>query len=347
MNRTPMSRFMSLLACCLLASPPLGWGNDQTVKAIPIGSADYARKIPVYCQIEPLHRYVVTSEYGAIIDSLAEEGRVVEKGEVVAQQQTFYLQQEIRTLKDNVELADISIDFFDKELERRRVLRTKNSASQVDVDELQYRIDQERISRSKLLRELKTLERRLSKLVHIAPYDAQVHTVDAQHGEFVDDGSSIMTLLPLDRKRFRCSLPLSEYKYSTQSSGYSFYHGDTQLKNYHMSEVLDPDVKLITIYFNIDGDSARSELFFDRTKIEMVFKRNNVYHVPFDSIVVDRDEQFVWVVDNQSIAHRKTIEVLDSSSEQPIVSGDICADDKIIVEGQARISEGQLVTYLD
>lgn len=180
-------------------------------------------------------------------------------------------------------------------------------------------------------------------MTHISKYNAQVHDVEVSPGEHVDNGDAIMTLLPLEDKGFKCSVPLTDYESITKNNPAIFYYKGSELTNYTVTQVLDPNLKLLTIYFEADPVLTRSIYFYERVEISLTFRQARSFRVPFNSIVVENGNKYIWVVDEEKIARRKPIDIIDATTQNPIVSGDLSASDQIVVEGYTRLAEGQKV----
>jgi len=65
--------------------------------------------------------------------------------------------------------------------------------------------------------------------------------------------------------------------------------------------------------------------------------------IPERALATDQNIKFVYVVGNDGIATRKTVELGGQRGEMRIVTGGLAAGDKVIVKGLQRVRPGQKV----
>jgi membrane fusion protein, multidrug efflux system len=65
--------------------------------------------------------------------------------------------------------------------------------------------------------------------------------------------------------------------------------------------------------------------------------------VPRDAVNLGPDSSYVYVVGNQAVAVSKTVKVLNDDGTNDAISGDVKPGDKVIIDGQLRVTSGAKV----
>lgn len=74
----------------------------------------------------------------------------------------------------------------------------------------------------------------------------------------------------------------------------------------------------------------------------------DVIAIPYWVVLHRQDRQYVYVVDKQNVAHRREIERIVVENEPGdlfVIKNVLDVDDKVVVEGQLRIHDGETVEY--
>jgi multidrug efflux system membrane fusion protein len=70
---------------------------------------------------------------------------------------------------------------------------------------------------------------------------------------------------------------------------------------------------------------------------------NNVLVAPRDAVNLGPDGSYVFIVGNDNKAYRKTVKVLNDDGILDAISGDLKPGDRVVTDGQLRVTAGQPV----
>ena len=145
---------------------------------------------------------VVAAELGGTIVRLAvQEKSSVRKGDLIAELRS----DELRASRDEavarIDEAEAEARFYEREVERRRVLIARGAASDVELESNQRGLDVSRARRAAAIAARDRLDAQLAKTRITAPIDGVVIARFANPGETVDAAARLVTVADLTRVR--------------------------------------------------------------------------------------------------------------------------------------------------
>src|SRR5262249_45266859 len=102
------------------------------------------------------------------------------------------------------------------------------------------------------------------------------------------------------------------------------------------------DVATGTIHLKAQFDNADEPLWpgeFVSVRIVLA-TRENAVTVPQESVMQGPNGSYVYVLDNDDIAHRRAVEVAATQEGIAVVGKGLAAGERIVTEGQYRLTEG-------
>lgn len=196
--------------------------------------------------------------------------------------------------------------------------------------------------------ELAVLELSYTKVT--APFSGRVVRRSVDQGRTVSNGTVLYTLADLSRLLARVHVPAREFRNIQTDQPVQLVvdsTGDRLSGRIHLvSPVVDPTAGTIKVTVEVlefppstrSGDFAVVSIVTDR--------HENVLVVPRFSVLTERDERVVYVVEEDRAVRRVVRVGFEDDVSAEILDG-IQAGDLVVVQGQRSLSDGQPVSILD
>lgn len=243
------------------------------------------------------------------------------------------------------DLAEIEARLADarRQLERANRLRSNNSISQSQVDELRTAVDV-------ALAQRQAARVRLENHRIQAPFSGVVGLSDISIGAYVTAGTAITTLDTTERMELNFSIPerfLGQVSAGQEVRGVSPAYPDQPFRG-ELVELgtrineLSRSLPVRALIDNTDG-RLRPGQFMSAT---LTLQQREALVIPEQAVMIRGDKQYVFVAEDGS-ARRVSVEL---GSRMPgmveVVSG-VQPEDEVIVTGQDRLSSGDRIRVLD
>ena len=141
----------------------------------------------------------ISTEVSGLIEKLsADEGRVVDKGSVLAKLNTDFIRQQIKISQKEVEQVEIQINTAEKDLKRFETLYKRSATSERAYDDLLGTYRERVKQREILLANIEKSKLELQKSTIRAPFKGLILQRFKDEGEWLDKGEAICTLASTD-----------------------------------------------------------------------------------------------------------------------------------------------------
>lgn len=163
----------------------------------------------LYCVVDTPFIYQAASHSDAELLHILPTGSRVVAGQLIAKQDNFYLQQDLSKLEIDQRLASAELKHARNEHKRLSVLDRKKMIANSQLSQAALILTTAQLKLESIENETKTQQRRINRLQHRAPFDAEVLGVTAKPGEQIALGQKLYQLLPVNQKQLECQLPLN------------------------------------------------------------------------------------------------------------------------------------------
>ena len=263
-----------------------------------------------------------------------EEGDRVQEGEVLVSLKTTILQNNIKEVETNLELAQ-------KTYEKQKRLWEDNVGS-----EMQYL--QAKNKKEALEAKLETLKAQLDMSSIEAPFDGIVEEITQKVGELASPGREILHLVNL--KQLKVTANISEQYITNIKKGdqikIKFPALDEYTKNVKITRkgsIVDEESRTFTI-------EARIPNFNEKIKPNQVaiinvndYTNDKAMVVPANIIKQDMKGDYVYIVkekNGKSVASKSYVETGRSYNNETIINKGLSMGQKVITAGYTQVSEG-------
>ena len=299
----------------------------------------------LYCKVQSSHTYEVSSHNDARLNWILPIGSQVAKGDIVAKQDNFYLDKEIAGLKLEVSEAETEENYAIQENKRLQGVQNQLVSSSKRND-LARQSKQASLRKQQLNLRLSELQYRKEHLNLVAPNNAQLIEIKAQPGEFLADGQSIATLLPVDNKELSCQVPATLYrtKNALTNSRFMLHETHHKVELARKSRVLDIDSQTLTIYLNvINEDSTSSLLMGERVQVTALLPADNLTKVPLDALDILDNQHFVWLIDGNNKINKIPVKIISNNNSYLVLQSALKANDQVVTFGKQGLKNNQTI----
>jgi len=293
---------------------------------------------------------------GFIEEILVDEGQEVQKGQPLFRLSSAEFENECSKAAANLANAVAEAKAAELELNRIKMLVTKEIISQPEADLAEARLKsaQAKVAEARSIEESARI--RLSYTFIRSPFDGVIDRIPQKRGSLVDEGTLLTTISDLHNMYAYFSVSENEYLRYLRS------------KQHDRNTAYD-DIRLVLAdswEFPYRGRVEAMESEFNSNTGSIAFRptipnpekilkhgasgrillktaMNNALIIPQKAVMEIQDKSFVYVVDNNNTVKMKSFSPRTRINEYIVVQSGLEADDAIVYEGIQNIREGSVI----
>lgn len=283
--------------------------------------------------LNAIHSVEVTTEVsGRVVELDLEPGQRVAEGELLVRLDDRQARADLQVIE--AQLADAR-----RQLERARRLRSNNSISQSQVDELTTAVDV-------ALAQRESARVRLENHRITAPFAGVVGLSDISVGAYLSDGTSITTLDTTERMELRFAVPerfIGEVGVGqgVQATSPAFpgetFEGQLAELGTRISE-LSRTLPVRALIDNRDGRLRPGQFM----SASLTLRERQGLVIPEQAVIIRGDETYVFVAE-EGAARRVTIQTGARLPGRVEVTDGLGEQQAVVITGQDRLSSGDPV----
>ena len=267
---------------------------------------------------------------GQIKRVLVKEGTFVRKGQLVAtlDAKDYQLQ---------VDAAQTQYDQLKNEVERLTKLHEANSVSGNDYEKATSGLEQLRIK-------LQNAKNQLSYTQLTAPVDGTIQKVNFEPAEMVSAGLPVMDLIDTRSMEVEVNIPNDVYRMLANTTEAYCTAAGNRYKLHKKSVLAKADAnQLFTVKYALDGHLSAGvnvNVFIEMGGSETV----KGLSIPAHAIFEDKNQPYVWVVEQGDVVKRHAISLsgVDSEGMAVVIDG-LSASDRVVKAGVKALHDGDKV----
>ena len=288
----------------------------------------------------------IAAEISGRLTTLSEIGRIVKKGDVLAEIDDSNLKIEILEHQANVLQAQADLTYIEAEVTRTTSLVQKKLSPKTELEKITSNRD---VAKGRLMVAKARLSQKKNNLTFTklkAPFSGIVAERIANLGEYVNSGNAIVRLVEIKNKEAIIFAPITSYQYINKKKTLLITspmgEGEAPIKSFvpvanaqsHLMEVrLDMSLIKWPIGLNIKAQVANGP------SVEAI-------SLPRDALVLRREGVSVFRINSENKAEKISVEVGVSVGDLVSIknaSSDINIGDLIVIRGAERLQPGQEV----
>lgn len=332
------------------ASPFVGISVAKTVSNLP--ASRYPARV-----VSPATLNVTSRINGEITKCYFQEGDLVETGTLLYKLDPVRYEAALQSAEATLLEAQASNSYAQIQYKRIQNLQGVRAVSQGDLDEA---LKNQQSAQASLLAAQASVTLAKDDLKHTeirAPFKGRIGVSNLPVGTWVNAASDVLTTLrQTDPVRVRFALSLKDILKSFGSL--------ENLRRYGSVTVLRADGSAIDqnrpiVFFDnaavSDTDTIDAYAEFDNSKDALVVGSTvtalltptdpalSLLGVPTSAIQYDSSSTWVWVVDEEMRAHRRTVILGDIAGDTQIITSGLQAGERVISEGTHKVIENGFV----
>ena len=347
MRRTAVA-LVALLAACSggdAAIEPLG----KPVVITPVFLRDLEERIESSGELlAKQHADVAAQVSGEITQVLVEEGEAVLEGAVVMEIDPEKRHLDLDRARARVGEAQAFVAEQQRELERMRVLATKNVASDTQLDQAETKLQTARSRLSATKADLGVAERALRDASVTARFAGQIAQRYVHRGEFVQEGQPLFELVALDPLEVEFRLPEADAARVREGvpievtvAPYPDEVFDATVTM--VSPTIDRRTRTLRVRALVrNADHRLRPGLFARANIGIA-QRENVMMVPEEAVLQRADGQIVFKIVEGNRVSRVPIETGTMRDGAVEVRSGLGPDDRIVARGHSDLIDGSVI----
>ncbi|MBQ4811874.1 efflux RND transporter periplasmic adaptor subunit [Pseudoalteromonas luteoviolacea] len=291
------------------------------------------------CQVSVPYTYTIASESEAKLNYLVSAGSYVKAGDLLAEQDGFYLQQSLKAMQYELIQHKANFTFHNQEYQRLVGLDEKHvSASAVNEHALSLELAKHAVEATNS--RIKTLEKQLSALKHYAPHSGEITELHNNIGSFVPRGGAILSFTATDDKELHCEVPIKQSQRNSRFQDKMFFLSKSEpleLKRYAHS--VNQRHQTQSVWFHVPPNLLTLPTG-KLINIHWQSKTPDLVKLPTQAVIFEQDTAYVWRVNSQQVIEKVLVEVMQNQAHHFIVRGTLHAGEQVIVMGQSNLTEG-------
>lgn len=338
------------LALLFLASTGPAWsqmGGPALVKVVEASFRDIAPVTMVPGTVVSRNDARLSAEVTGRLTSVADVGKIVTRGEVIAEIEDTSLRLLNTELQAQVARAEARLNFLENEEKRFAQLAKSNLAAATQLD---LTISDRDVARGDLAianSRLAQNQDQLDRTQILAPFDGIIVERLMTPGEWVDDGALVVRLVDPENLEVITRAPLQYFRFVRHGQLLDLRADFLQAiglvrtvvavgdENTHQFEIrLDLDGQLFPV-----GQTLRVSIPTSETRAALT--------VPRDALVLRAEGQSVFVVDANDQAQQVQVTVGVGQGDQIEILGAVSPGDRVVIRGNERLKPGQAVSIMD
>ena len=348
MNYNKPVLFSATALCCAIISScgeePMEQASEPVIRLVKFLTIEAAsdrepRTFPAV--IDAAQSAELAFQVGGLLQELPiSEAQEIEQGEVIARLDQRDFTNQLTSVRAQFDIANT---------EYQRALRLAEEDA-IATSVLEQRESQFNVARAAL----DTSEKALSDSTLTAPYSGVVTSVAVRRLDTVQPGQVIASVMGAGAMKATFSLPASIIATAPNPSDSNnvfvmldaapgiripatfleaTLEADVVSQTYQISYTFTPPENLIIL------PGMNASVVLDASQANT--SSNNYSAVPLSAVMSDGENQFVWVIDLESmLVSRRTIAIQDGIGETVTVTSGLTAGDTIVGAGASYLSEG-------
>jgi RND family efflux transporter MFP subunit len=285
----------------------------------------------------------IASELNGKLIWIADVGERLSAGEPLAVLDAHLMQLEKRNQEAEVLRLQANLEWFSRQSRRLNKLANQNNTARSELDEVESRqlmLEQELAqAQVNLERAIYNLERTTIR----APFDGIVVSREASVGEFAVTGRPLLRLVNTETAEISVTAPLRLARFIKPGDSVTVSNQDSQgmatVRN--LIPVGDSRSHMMELRISL----LEEDLFIGEavTVALPASRQSQLTTIARDAVVLRDHSNYVYVIEEDNIARRVTVELGSGLGERIAVLGDLQVGDEVVIRGAERLKDGQLV----
>ena len=286
---------------------------------------------------------------GKILRRDVQKGSRIKAGDVLMSIDTADVAAQNNAAEAQVASAAANLRLAKENLKRYRQLYEESAVAKAVLDQYQTNYDAALQNYNAALANANLTHNALNYADLTADYDGIVTAINAEAGQVVAAGQTVLTMVRTDELEGQIDVP--EHKAGDLHIGdecsvkfWALPDGIAKGTVREISPMADNATRTYNVRISLPAPPAGAELGMT---LAVTFEAKNddakLYRLPLTALLTKNGEHYVWVVDEKNSVGKKRIDIKDFVGENEVTVTGLRADDLVVTAGTQKLSDGQEV----
>lgn len=352
--KSPVVLPITAAVLALLATSHVGFAQDGVPRPVIWQEAATGREegLKFAGIIQPrIETELAFRVLGRVISRKVEAGDVVRKDDVVAEMNSLSLQLSVTQANADLRNAEAQLENAQINERRKRILASKNSASEADLELAEQGLKSAQANTAKAEANLSKAQGELGYSKLTAEFAGVITSTSIEVGQTANAGQAAVKLARLDQRDVVIDVPEAQLSLIRSGAGVNVaLQLDDKLRTIGQIREIAPqaDTETRTHRVKIAVDAAPSFFRFGSVVTVMLplTQEKAAVVLPRSAVTIENGVAHVWLIDASSLTVSvRPVELETTRSEAPLVrvASGLNVGDKIIVAGIEELEQGQKV----
>jgi RND family efflux transporter MFP subunit len=286
----------------------------------------------------------LSADVNGTLDWVAEPGRAVKQGDVIARLNEERLKLVLRDNEAAVKRLEANLQLLAAQSDRLQSLAAQNVVSRNQLDEAVSRkamaeqeLEQSRVARDRALLDLRHATVR-------APFAGYVAERLQQAGEYVTAGTTLARLVDTSNVEVIARAPIANAGLIRigQAVRVSDDGRSVDSRVHSIIPIGDERSRLLELRIALEGNAWP---IGSAVRIQLASANaQRAVTVPRDAVIQRQGGAYVFRIGSKSTAERVPVRVGPGRESEVEIVGEVCAGDRIVIRGGERLQPGQVVS---
>ncbi len=286
----------------------------------------------------------LSSEIAGRIDWMIDLGNRVNKGDLLIKLNDASLQLDADASKSTLIRLKANSQLRHRQFERLTSLASSNAAAAQQLDEVEFQaiIADQELELEEI--NLKHIQLQISHSKINAPFSGQIIERLRNPSEYIDAGRELIRIIGAGNKEIRVQIPIAMASKIDVGTNIRANSNQRQQESIIKSILSNGDEvsRMLEIRIPIGdhwilGEAVTVSIPQPNTRYSL--------SIPRDAIVLRKNEQYVYRIDDENIAHQVSVITRKTLGDRIWVSGELQIGDRVVIRGAERLQAGDQVVH--
>ena len=280
---------------------------------------------------------------GRIINRAVDVGSRVSIGDTLMSLDAADLNQQVNQAEAQIASAEAQLNLAHRNFDRYRQLYSENAIPAATLDRYRAEYDAAEAALDNAQAAARQSYNALSYTRLIAEADGVISAINAEEGQVVAAGQSVLTLVQTGELEVEINVPENKLPILGESAVITFWASSIEIRAEVREIAPMADAASRTYRVRLSLDEPPSTIQLGMTASAR-FKSNAVDGISIPLTAIDQSEELprVWIVDENQTVRTRNVDVRQFDGNQALVNG-IKRGELIVTAGVNKLREGQQV----
>jgi len=328
-------------------------GESNTIRKVPviveeIKPRDLKEYIQLTGKLEGWTDIVMSSETnGKILELNKKLGDWVEKGEEIGRVDNLDYEIRLEQSKAALMAAEASLETAQMQMESSEKLYQQDKISKVEYSQAKSNLKNAQAALNGTQASLEQAQKAYDNSRFVAPVSGYIADLPIKVGEMLTAGVPICSIV--DSKKLKIKTGVGESNIRKLKAGQKVnitYGNPDEIYIGNVSGIGIRPLRNTALYpVEIELDNPGNKLLpgmaVEARILANIYK--NVFYTSLNNILQEYDNRYIFVIDEENIAHKKEVKLGYEVDEKVIILEGLLSGELLVVEGMDSLEEGALV----